>query len=373
MVGVYHAGSGGLPPDGAPANEGMMRRRVDNVTHSLFALTLANAGLRRRGRGATAALLIASNIPDIEVLTTLTGGRVGYLAAHRGASHGPFSLLLGVLVALSVWLYGRLAWRRHGDTAGFWSLVAVSLLGVAGHVALDFATSYGTRVLSPFAGTWYGVDWMPIIDVYLLLALTVGLVATAMRPARRTPIAAAVLLLMAGDYGVHARIHTSALEAAVARQQAALPADGRPPWPGTVFHYLDAGERSSLPAALPTLWSPFTWRLITRTPDGYEVSEVNLLAPGRVTEPLTFPDQSGPLVARASTAHLARVFLEFSRFPAAETVHHRDGDITVHWYDLRFAQRPEESGDARRHTSPFAVWVRVSPTGAIVGQGLGPG
>jgi membrane-bound metal-dependent hydrolase YbcI (DUF457 family) len=346
---------------------------VDNITHSLFALTLANAGLRRPGRGATAALVVASNIPDIEVLTTLTGGRVGYLAAHRGASHGPFSLLLGVGVAGAVWAAQRLRGRRPADAAGFWSLVAVSLIGIAGHVALDFATSYGTRVLSPFAGTWYGVDWMPIIDGYLLLLLVAGLAATAVVPARRAAIAAVVLVLMAGDYGFRATAHHVALEAAVARQQAALPGAGRPAQPGTVFHYLGTAHRSALPAALPTLGSPLRWRLITRTAEGYEVSEVNLLSPGRATDVLTFPDQSGPLVARASTAPLARVFLGFSRFPAAETIHHRGGDVTVHWYDLRFAQKPAVPGDGHRPTSPFAVWVRVSPTGAIVGQGLGPG
>jgi len=58
---------------------------VDNLTHTLVALTLANAGFRRFGRGATATLVLASNVPDLEFVTRFAdNGRLAYLAAHRG-------------------------------------------------------------------------------------------------------------------------------------------------------------------------------------------------------------------------------------------------------------------------------------------------
>jgi hypothetical protein len=79
------------------------------------------------------------------------------------------------------------------------------------------------------------------------------------------------------------------------------------------------------------------------------------------------------LIARAASAQVARVFLEFSRFPAADQIRHRNGDTSVHWYDMRFAEPSRGAGDGRHYTSPFAVWIRLSPSGRIVGQGLGPG
>ncbi len=343
---------------------------MDNITHSLFALTLASAGLRRQGRGSTAALLIASNIPDIEVLTVFTGGRVGYLAAHRGPTHGPLGLGLAVATAAAVWLGLRL-WRRGERPASFSSLLALSTIGFLGHLALDLATSYGTRILSPFDNTWFGVDWMPIVDVYLLAILAAGLVAGAMRPAWRVRAAAVALTLMAGDYALHAAAHTMALREAAAIQAQSLPGSvGRL---DRVFHYMDGEDPAALPAALPTLTSPFTWRLVLLSPGGYQVEDIDLLDGGRPLDVITFPDQRGEIFSRASAAPLARMFLQFSRFPAGETQSHRNGDVTVHWYDLRFARHQDVPGDPRPHTSPFAVWVRLSKTGEVLGQGLGPG
>jgi inner membrane protein len=343
---------------------------VDNITHTLFALTLANAGLRRAGRGATAALVVASSIPDIEVLTTLTGGRVGYLAAHRGPTHGVLGFGLALATGAIVWLAVRAAGRRV-ESASLGALVGLSSLAVAGHILMDLATSYGTRVLSPFSRTWYGVDWMPIVDVYLWVVLSAGCIAAALRPTLRARAAAAALVLMAAGYAVRASAHSLALEEAVALQSRAMSA--AVPHPGRTFHYLNTGSPSGLPAALPTWASPFRWRLITRMPGGFRVQTLDVLSGALEDDGIVFPSTSTPIVARASGAATARVFLDFSRFPAADVLRHRNGDTTVHWYDLRFAERPASTADGRRYTSPFAVWIRLSPSGDIVGQGLGPG
>ena len=343
---------------------------MDNITHTLFALTLANAGLRRAGRGSTTALVIASNIPDIEILTAFTGGRVAYLADHRGPTHGPLGLGLAVATAAAVWLARRTFWRGE-RSATFLSLLIVSVVGVIGHVALDLATSYGTRVLSPFRETWYGVDWMPIIDVYLWVILLAGVVAAIRRPAWRTRAAMVALTLMAGDYALHAAAHAVALRDAVSIQEAALPGSvGRV---DQTFHYLDSGDPAALPAALPTFFSPFRWRLVLRAPEGFKVEEIDLFGRGSPEDVITFPDARGGAVTRASTAPMARMFLEFARFPSAEAIPHKNGDVTVHWYDMRFAARQTDPRDRRQHTSPFGVWVTLSPTGAILAQGLGPG
>ena len=75
---------------------------MDNLTHTLFGATLARTPLNR-GRGTTAALILASNAPDIDIVTAVDGA-LGYLQWHRGPTHGPLGVVaLGTIVAGIVW------------------------------------------------------------------------------------------------------------------------------------------------------------------------------------------------------------------------------------------------------------------------------
>ncbi len=164
---------------------------MDNLTHTLFALTLARTPLARAGRGTTAALVLASNAPDIDIVARV-GGTDAYLRWHRGPTHGPLGIVaLGLLVAVLVRLgLPFLDKSSEENAAASWPmLIAVSMIGVFCHVLMDFPTSYGTRMLSPFDWHWFAVDWMPIVDVYLLFALGAGLLFGSLsreaRPAKR--------------------------------------------------------------------------------------------------------------------------------------------------------------------------------------------
>src|SRR5687768_17880435 len=126
---------------------------MDNVTHTLFALTLARTGLGRGGRGTTAALVLASNAPDIDIVAAL-GGSANYLAWHRGPTHGPLGVAgLAVLTAALVWSGRRVLdsmrpeplRRPLGMTrdAPFAMLTIISTIGVLLHIMMDLPTSYG--------------------------------------------------------------------------------------------------------------------------------------------------------------------------------------------------------------------------------------
>ena len=149
---------------------------MDNLTHSLFGLTLARTPLGRGGRASTIALVLASNAPDIDIVAT-AGGSAKYLEWHRGPTHGlPGVIGLGLVVAAIAWLIDR-KWGSSNANGRTWfvRLWIVSMIGVACHVLMDLPTSYGTRPLSPFAWTWFAQDWEPIVDIYLLAILAAGL------------------------------------------------------------------------------------------------------------------------------------------------------------------------------------------------------
>ncbi|MFN7981618.1 MAG: metal-dependent hydrolase [Vicinamibacterales bacterium] len=269
---------------------------MDNLTHSLFGLTLARTPLGRAGRGTTAALLLASNAPDVDIIVT-AGGAANYLEFHRGPTHGLLGVAgLGLLVAAVVW-FGRKRFDRNttDPPASFLMLWAVAAIGIVCHVLMDLPTSYGTRPLSPFTWTWYGFDWMPIVDLYLLAILGGGFWFSrgpgtpAERAARRSRNAAIALLLMAANYGLRATTH----HAAIARAPDLWPASwwmvrtvglaephDRPlaAFPGVDLARSRSGRRLVELAAMPDFLSPFSWRLIAQLSNGYEIRDVNLLA-----------------------------------------------------------------------------------------------
>jgi len=372
---------------------------LDNLTHSLFGLTLARTPLGRAGRGTTAALLLASNAPDIDVVVT-TGGAANYLEFHRGPTHGPLGMVgLALVVAFLVWA-GRKRWDRNSTDppASFGMLWAVAVIGVMCHVLMDLPTSYGTRPLSPFSWTWFTLDWMPIVDVYLLAILGGGLWFARGagdepgRTLRRRRNAAIALVLMAANYGMRAVSHRVALQHAPQAFGARLPdwcpESVRPGWGIDKWPRFSAASPAdrAVPrclletAAVPDFISPFRWRLIAQLSNGYEVRDVDLLTGGGLPQSdavatrsisLRVPNQWTPAVIRAAHAPVAQVFLGFSRFPAARSFVAEDGTATVRWTDVRFIEGSlEDPRQFRRGL--FGATVVVGPDGGVRENRLGP-
>lgn len=349
---------------------------MDNLTHSLVGLTLARTPLGKDRPGATAALVLASNAPDIDIVS-IAGDTASYLEWHRGPTHGLLGIAaLGLLSAGIVWLFTRQ--RPAGSPARrFVSLWMLGTVGVAGHVLMDLPTVYGTRLLSPWSWTWWSVDWMPIVDIYLLAVLAAGLWLGRMKPAQRTRAAVAALALMLVDYGLRASLHAAALQRAPALfgegwRSACEPAD-RPwlsleRWPrnGATPSRGHGGPSCLMDvAAMPDFVSPFRWRVIARFSDAYEVRVMELGKPGAGTPAPRAPllrvdDPWTPMIARASATRVAQVFLGFSRFPAVVTVIEPGGRTRVRWTDLRFLP------------AAFRTTVEFAPDGTLMGERLEP-
>jgi inner membrane protein len=351
---------------------------LDNLTHTLVGVTLVRAGLGRRAAGATAAMVIASNIPDADIVTAL-GGQVAYLAAHRGPTHGPLGVIgLGLVAALLA-----VAWRarRQEHRAEVWkdfgTLATVGITGTLLHVLMDLPTQYGTRLLSPFDETWFSFDWMPIIDIYLWAVLALGLVAARMRREKRQAIARGVLIAVLAIYGVRGALHGRALDrgAATSADGTASPCASAPVLTRhpVVIEAAYAGPGRCLQAAaLPAFLSPFEWRIIRQQADGYEMRDISLLAEAPLSPRVFVPSESDPAVALARTTKTFRVFLGFSRFPATRAATLPDGTRRVRAVDVRFVGQPprglEPDPQAR---APFVATVEVSPSGRIVAERLG--
>lgn len=354
---------------------------MDNLTHTLVGLTLVRAGLGRRTPGATAVMLIATNAPDLDIVTAFTGGAVPYLAAHRGWTHGPLGLAACGLAAAA--LVSMIVRRRREPErrASFGALAGIGLAGALLHVLMDLPTSYGTRVLAPFDPTWFAFDWLPIIDIYIWGMLIAGVIAARLAPARTMMIARLVLAGVLSFYALRAGAHGQALAraAATAADGVAAPCLSAPVLtrhsglaPGAAPS-VDAGHSTRTcaeAAAIPTFFSPFRWTLIRRHADGYELRDASLLTRerGPMLRVSSDPQAGADAAERADTA---RVFLAFSRMPAIESAPLPDGGRRVRFTDVRFLRGPFGFPTDAQARAPFVATVVLSPAGAVVRQRLG--
>ncbi|MBI3932454.1 MAG: metal-dependent hydrolase [Acidobacteria bacterium] len=283
---------------------------MDNLTHTLTGLALARSGLSGATRGATAALVLASNLPDVDVVTWLAGTTV-YLQHHRDLTH---SVVGAPLLALALATLLRLTVRG----SRFLALLACGLVGVGGHAFMDLWTSYGTRVLSPFDRTWYTWDLVFIVDPLILILLAGGLLVPRRLPAGLRPAAASLALVLA-YVGGRAALHARATDLALAR--------------------IPSGEPRRL-AVMPTPIDPTRWRVLADSGPAYWTGEVRLVGSA---PPLHRRDKrpEDPVVQRVrETSDVAATFLDFSPFPWLEVRQTPDG-TAVTWTDLRF-ERPGE-------------------------------
>jgi membrane-bound metal-dependent hydrolase YbcI (DUF457 family) len=371
---------------------------ADNITHGLAAALLAQAGLRQRyGALATAALLVGSELPDLDALFELGGAVFGFVH-HRGITHsllgGAGLALLGAALLWSVW-------RSHP----YWRVTWLVYLGVLLHIGMDYLTSYGTQIFLPFNTGHYTADAVYIVDfTYSALMVTglllvrmirrqrqerygrvslvwVGLggiawlaapalaerplMSLALQSAGRHVIACALVVrLMAwvcrhwkehravvfGQIGVGAVLGYVALcvvTQAVAQHQMARTL-------GPQMAHVQRLATLPLPGG-----GPLQWRAIAVTDTTYLVSRVAIF-PGTVTAPQSIakgPGSDNSVIQAASQYRLVRVFWDFARFPVID-YYVQEAETVVRYTDLRF------SGDGRNR-SWFDLTIHFDPTGQV--------
>lgn len=159
---------------------------MDNITHTLVGLTVAEGALRLRANRAASPTQVSrlrvpfwltsalsNNLPDFDFLyARITSGKLGYLLHHRGHTHTLlFAPLLAALLILALKTWStktRNAWSRSD-----WRwLIGLALLGPLVHMACDFLNSYGVHPLWPFDNHWYYGDTLFIIEPFIWVTLS---------------------------------------------------------------------------------------------------------------------------------------------------------------------------------------------------------
>lgn len=154
---------------------------MDNICHTLVGAALAESGLKRRTPLGSATLMIAANLPDVDVIAVPLGHSLGF---RRGITHGVPALVLLPFVLMFVMLAWH-RWRGRGvEAPGPGSLLLLSAVGVATHPFLDWMNTYGMRWLMPLDPSWSYGDTLFIADPWIWLALGPGVWLSRRREAR---------------------------------------------------------------------------------------------------------------------------------------------------------------------------------------------
>jgi membrane-bound metal-dependent hydrolase YbcI (DUF457 family) len=158
---------------------------MDTITHgivgalvgkALFAGRDVPAGLSKNGesralssptaRAAIVACTLGAMFPDIDIFAgPLAHNPLAIMEWHRNITHSAVLLPLWglLLAAVSIPLARWLKWK----SPPFLTLFAIYAAGIATHIFLDLATSFGTMVWSPLRYSRPAWDWVFILDLTL--------------------------------------------------------------------------------------------------------------------------------------------------------------------------------------------------------------
>lgn len=299
---------------------------MDNVTHTLTGLMISRIGLDRWCPRAAALLMLASNTPDIDIVTRIEDS-ITYLDYHRHLTHSlAFMPLVAILPVLVVRLFSS------GPFPYLRSLL-VSMIGVLVHLGLDATNVYGVRLALPWSAKWYQLDALSIVDPWILGILFLCVAAPAISKLVNFEIgskggpgrgwAAFALITISLYIGARAMLHQRAIDTLEAR--------------------LYLGEAPTRVAAWPAAFNPFRWTGYAEGKNFQTTHDLNLndefdpLA-GRV---FYHPENEAALEAARKTATIRR-FLHFAQYPIYRVtpLAEPQGALRVDAADLRFGQPP---------------------------------
>lgn len=346
---------------------------MDNLTHTLLGAALAKTRLGRLSPLAAPALLVAANIPDVDIVTRLWS-KEAYLIHHRGLTHSVFGIVLQIplLTVLFRFLEKRFYPAAPGGT---WrGLTLAVAAGLFSHPLLDSLNTYGVRPWLPFDETWYYGDMAFIVDPWLWLlfggaaalagarsraghvawAFIAAFVTYVIYATSRAPLflqilwPAAVAALIWGRWknfglrrpqtvvGVAGGL-TALYLGGLAWASHAAGAESR----AAVAARLPSGETVLASTSSPQPADPFSWFVCLETPTTIYFQRIHLLH--SAYEPKIIPrGLDDPRVQRAAQSPAARAWRVFARHPFAAAVE-RNGALRVYLMDARYQTSPGPS------------------------------
>jgi len=313
---------------------------MDNLTHTLVGLALARAASRDNPSHTAGMMMIAANIPDIDVVS-MFGGTLTYLEYHRSYTHSlAFSPLMAAIPPLLILAIFR--------TRISLRMYVLSFVGVLSHLLLDWTNAYGIRLLLPFSTRRLQLDMTDIVDPWIWLILIVAVLAPALerlvsseirsrplsrsRPGPKRAWAWFALAALLAYEGVRFSAHDRAL--------------------AVMGAHLFNGSVARRLTAVPARFNPLRWRGIAEGDGFVDIVPVNL---SESFDPdageIDYSSPPGPAVDAARLTRPFQIFGRFSQLPFWKTTPLPEG-TQVELIDLRFGTPRSPGFEARALVNP---------------------
>ncbi len=145
---------------------------MDSITQGLLgAVTFAVIKEKDIGKKALLIGAFAGTIPDLDVLLASLFNDIAFLTVHRSVSH---SIIFAILLSF---ILGEIFHRSNKKKHARWGWNFAFFLSIMTHSLLDWCTTYGTKLLSPFSGHLFSLNNIHVFQPTYTLILLIGVIA----------------------------------------------------------------------------------------------------------------------------------------------------------------------------------------------------
>jgi len=322
---------------------------MDNITHSLTgalaAKVIERQGVpevdhRKQRRVLFWLLVLCANLPDIDVLFSLFGGRFYSLQYHRGITHSfIFAPFFALLPAALFYAFGKLK--------NFKLLWFTAFLGIVIHIFFDLVTPFGTEIFMPFSASRYSLDWMFIIDPLFTALLGLLLLFGKIFSKHRKLFALGGGILVLLYLSLEMISHTLAYR----RVEVAL---------------REKNIMATKISALPQPLSIFHWMGLAQTKDGVMQTFFSVFSNTDSLSFTTYEIPTDEFVVKALQTDAAQWYTTFARHPWIRSFGEENRHV-VEFRDLQFSidRSILSSVGFPERSLPFALRFQFSAAGEL--------
>lgn len=270
---------------------------MDSLTQGLLgAATFAIVKDKDIGKKSLLIGALAGTIPDLDVFLAPFFNDIEFLTVHRSVSHS-----IGLAIVLSL-LLGELFYRKYKRKQSRKSWNLAFFLAIFTHSILDWCTTYGTKLVSPFNDHLFSLNSIHVFEPVYTTILLSGIIIHFVKSKRKIKSKALKYALMFSScyllLGIASKNHA-------------------------YYHFKGQLEMKNIAfediLVSPTPMNIFLWHGIVKQKGGYQFSTYSIFDRKK---PLNFQfvKSNNEVIEKIENNRLVKYYLDYTQgYPLIET------------------------------------------------------